>query len=167
MPPLGKGRELTPSGGVQVFQGLIHEWGKRGLWDEQQAESSNSSYVVGVPSVVVTVFQSIYIPTLTYNRELWAVTERIRSRIQLAEMSFLRWLVVRSSAIWEELGVELLLICIERSHLRWFGHLIRMPTDDLLHLRVLYLSPEGSRAKCSLSGCMGSCSIELAICVMA
>jgi len=32
-----------------------------------------------------------------------------------------------SSDIWRELGVEPLLLCVERSQLRWFGHLIRMP----------------------------------------
>ncbi|KAI3377375.1 hypothetical protein L3Q82_008564 [Scortum barcoo] len=33
---------------------------------------------------------SIYAPTLTYGHELWVMTERTRSRIQAAEMSFLR-----------------------------------------------------------------------------
>ena len=31
----------------------------------------------------------VYVPTLTYGHELWVVTERIRSRIQATEMSFL------------------------------------------------------------------------------
>ena len=34
---------------------------------------------------------------------------------------------VRSSAIWEGLRGEPLLLCVERSQLRWFGHLVRMP----------------------------------------
>ena len=34
---------------------------------------------------------------------------------------------VRSSVIREGLGVELLLLRIERSQMRWLGHLIRMP----------------------------------------
>ncbi len=34
---------------------------------------------------------------------------------------------VRSSVISGELGVELLLLCIERSQLRWFDHLLRRP----------------------------------------
>ncbi len=33
---------------------------------------------------------------------------------------------VRGSVIWEELGVELLLLCMEKSQMRWLGHLIRM-----------------------------------------
>ncbi|TWW81813.1 hypothetical protein D4764_01G0016280 [Takifugu flavidus] len=38
---------------------------------------------------------------------------------------------VRSSAIREELGVELLLFRIERSQMRWLGHLVRMPPGRL------------------------------------
>ena len=36
------------------------------------------------------IYQSIFVPTLTYGHELWVVTERTRSRVQAAEMSFLR-----------------------------------------------------------------------------
>ncbi|KAK3530893.1 hypothetical protein QTP70_004413 [Hemibagrus guttatus] len=38
----------------------------------------------------LSIYQSIYVPTLTYGHELWVMTERIRSRIQAAEISFLR-----------------------------------------------------------------------------
>ncbi|TWW77545.1 hypothetical protein D4764_12G0009350 [Takifugu flavidus] len=39
---------------------------------------------------------------------------------------------VRSSAIREELGVEPLLLRVERSQMRWLGHLVRMPLDASL-----------------------------------
>ncbi|KAK3534172.1 hypothetical protein QTP86_002515 [Hemibagrus guttatus] len=39
--------------------------------------------------VKLSIYQSIYVPTLTYGHELWVMTERTRSRIQVAEMSFL------------------------------------------------------------------------------
>ncbi len=39
--------------------------------------------------------------------------------------------MVRSSVIREELGVETLLLCVERSQLRWFRHLVRMPPGHL------------------------------------
>ncbi|XP_061642121.1 uncharacterized protein LOC133484062 [Phyllopteryx taeniolatus] len=61
----------------------------------------------------LSIYWSISVPTLTYGHELWVVTERKRSRIQAAEMSFLRrvsglslrdW--VRSSVIREGLRVE-------------------------------------------------------------
>ncbi|KAL0186471.1 hypothetical protein M9458_018141, partial [Cirrhinus mrigala] len=38
----------------------------------------------------LSIYRSIYVPTLTYGHELWVMTERIRSRIQAAEMSFLQ-----------------------------------------------------------------------------
>ena len=38
----------------------------------------------------LSIYQSIFVPTLTYGHELWVVTERTRSRVQAAEMSFLR-----------------------------------------------------------------------------
>ena len=37
----------------------------------------------------LSIYRSIYIPTLTYGHELWVVTERMRSRIQAVERSFL------------------------------------------------------------------------------
>jgi len=74
------------------------------------------------------------VPTLTYGHELWVVTERTRLRIQAAEMGFLCRVSglslrdrVRSSVIWEGLGVGLLLLSIETSQMRWLGHLVRMP----------------------------------------
>lgn len=38
--------------------------------------------------VKLSIYQPVYVPTLTYGRELWEVTGRMRSRIQAAEMSF-------------------------------------------------------------------------------
>ena len=35
----------------------------------------------------LSIYQSIYIPTLTYGHELWVLTKRMRLRIQGAEMS--------------------------------------------------------------------------------
>ncbi|TWW63621.1 hypothetical protein D4764_03G0006290 [Takifugu flavidus] len=85
-----------------------------------------------------SIYQSTFIPTLTYGHELWVMTERTSSRVQAAEMSFLRRVAglslrdrVRSSAIREELGVEPLLLRVERSQMRWLGHLVRMPPGCL------------------------------------
>ena len=59
--------------------------------------------------------------------QIWVLTQRMRLWIQAAEMSFLQrgtGLSLRdrgrSSTIWKELGVEPLLLHIERSRLRWF-----------------------------------------------
>uniref|UniRef100_A0A8C6KZ86 Reverse transcriptase domain-containing protein n=1 Tax=Nothobranchius furzeri TaxID=105023 RepID=A0A8C6KZ86_NOTFU len=101
----------------------------------------------------LSIYRSIYVPTLTYGHELWVVTERTRSRIQAAEMSFLRRVAglslrdrVRSSVIREGLGVDPLLLHIERSQLRWLGHLVRMPPGRLPG-EVFRARPTGRRPK--------------------
>ncbi|KAK3561572.1 hypothetical protein QTP86_010655 [Hemibagrus guttatus] len=103
--------------------------------------------------VKLSIYQSIYVPTLTYGHELWVMTERVRSRIQAAEMSFLRRVAgrslrdrVRSSVTREELGVEPLLLHIERGQLRWLGHLFRMPLGRLPG-EVFRACPTGKRPR--------------------
>ncbi len=99
------------------------------------------------------MYRSIYVPTLTYGHELWVMTERTRSRIQVAEMSFLRRVAghtlrdrVRSSVTWEELGVEPLLLHIERNQLRWLRHLFRM-SPGRLPGEVFRACPTGRRPR--------------------
>ena len=101
----------------------------------------------------LSIYQSIYVPTLTYGHELWVMTERTRSRVQAVEMSFLRRVAgrtlrdrVRSSVTRRELGVEPLLLHVERSQLRWLGHLFRMPPGRL-PAEVFRTSPIGRRPR--------------------
>ncbi|KAK3561554.1 hypothetical protein QTP86_008774 [Hemibagrus guttatus] len=101
----------------------------------------------------LSIYQSIYSPTLTYGHELWVMTERIGSRIQAAEMSFLCRVAgrslrdrVRSSVTREEFGVEPLLLHIERGQLRWLGHLFRMP-PGCLPGEVFRACPTGKRPR--------------------
>jgi len=86
----------------------------------------------------LSIYWSIYVPTLTYGHKLWAVTERTRSRIQAAKMGFFRRVSglslrerVRNSVNREGLGVGPLLLRIKRSQMRWLGHLFRMPPGRL------------------------------------
>ena len=67
----------------------------------------------------LSVYRAISVPTLTYGREGWVMTERTRSLIQADEMGFLRRVAgvslrdkVRSSVIREGLGVEPFLHCV-------------------------------------------------------
>ncbi|TWW81619.1 hypothetical protein D4764_01G0014340 [Takifugu flavidus] len=97
----------------------------------------------------LSFYRSIYVPVLTYGHQRWVMTERTRSQIQAAEMSFLRRVAglslrdrVRSLDIREELGVELLLLHIERSQLGWLGHLATMPSGRL-PLEVFRTCPTG------------------------
>ena len=86
----------------------------------------------------LAIFRSIFVPILTYGHESWVMTERMRSQVQASEMRFLRRIEgvslldkVRNSEIQNSLGVESLLLRIERSQLRWFGHVSRMPQERL------------------------------------
>ncbi|KAK3525946.1 hypothetical protein QTP70_011037 [Hemibagrus guttatus] len=103
--------------------------------------------------VKLSIYQSVYVPTLTYGHELWVMTERVTSRIQAAEMSFLHKVAgcslrdrVRSSVTREELGVEPLLLHIKRGQLRWLGHLFRMPPGRLPG-EVFRACPTGKRPR--------------------
>ena len=103
--------------------------------------------------VKLSIYRSIYVPILTYGHELWVVTERTRSRIQAAEMGFLCRVSglslrdrERSSVIREGLGVEPLLLRIERSQMRWLGHLVRMPPGRLPG-EVFQTHPTGRRPR--------------------
>ncbi|XP_016305013.1 uncharacterized protein LOC107660256 [Sinocyclocheilus anshuiensis] len=100
----------------------------------------------------LSIYQSIYVPTLTYGHELWIMPERMRSRIQAAEMSFLRRVAgrtlrdrVRSSVTREELGVEPLLFRIEEPvEVAWDA--FRMPPGRLPG-EVFRACPTGRRPR--------------------
>ena len=61
------------------------------------------------------------------------MTKRMRSRVQAADMGFLPKVrdlsaldKVKSTDICQSLNIEPLLLRIERSQLRWYGHVTRM-----------------------------------------
>ncbi|KAK0144504.1 Retrovirus-related Pol polyprotein from type-1 retrotransposable element R2 [Merluccius polli] len=93
---------------------------------------------------------------------------RTRSRVQVAEMSFLRRVAglslrdrVRSSVIRKELGVDPLILRVERSQMRWLGHLVRMPPRrlpaEVFRARPTGRRPRGRPRTMSL-GCPGNTS---------
>ena len=87
----------------------------------------------------LSIFKAVFVPILTYGHEsCWVMTERMRSQVHASEMRFLRRIKrvtlfnkVRSSEIRKSLNIEPLLFRIERSQLRWFGHVSRMPQERL------------------------------------
>ena len=86
----------------------------------------------------LSIFKAVFVPILTYGYESWVMTERMRSQVRASEMRFLRRIEgvtlfnkVRSSEIRKSLNIEPLLLRIERSQLRWFGHVSRMPQERL------------------------------------
>ena len=89
--------------------------------------------------ILTQVKTSIYItilkPILTYGTECWSLTMKTSSRLQAAEMKVLRTIRgvtrmdrLRNEQIRSDLSVKPLLIEIEESRLRWYGHIKRM--DD-------------------------------------
>ena len=61
------------------------------------------------------------------------MNEKVKPRVQAAEMGFLRRIngltlldEVNSADIRESLNIESLLLRLERSQLRWYGHVARM-----------------------------------------
>ena len=79
------------------------------------------------------------------------MTERVRSQVRASEMRFLRRIEgvtlfnkVRSSEIRKSLNIEPLLLRIERSQLRWFGHVSRMP-QERLPKQALHAEANGRR----------------------
>ena len=90
----------------------------------------------------LSIFKAVFVPILTYGHESWVMTERmrsqVRSQVQASEMRFLQRIEgvtlfnkVRSSEIGKSLNIEPLLLRIERSQLRWFGHVSRTPQERL------------------------------------
>ena len=86
----------------------------------------------------LSIFKAVFVPLLTYGHESWVKTERMRSQVQASEMRFLQRIEgvtltnkVRSSEIRKSLNIEPLLLRIESSQLRWFGHVSRMPQERL------------------------------------
>ena len=64
--------------------------------------------------------------------------EKVRSRVQTAEMGFLQRISglimldkVKSADIRESLNIEALLLQLERSQLRWNGHVTRMSQERI------------------------------------
>ena len=66
----------------------------------------------------LSIFKAVFVPIFTYGHESWVMTERMFNK-------------VRSSEIRKSLNIEPLLLRIERSQLRWFGHVSRMPQERL------------------------------------
>ena len=99
----------------------------------------------------LSIFKAVFVPILTYGHESWVMTERMRSQVQASEMRFLRRIEgvtlfnkVRSSEIRKSLNIEPLLLRIEKSQLRWFGHVSRMP-QERLPKQALHAKANGRR----------------------
>ena len=84
----------------------------------------------------LSIFKAVFVHILNYDHESWVMTERMRSQVQASKMRFLRRIEgvtlfskVRSSEIRNSLNIETLFLRIERSQLRCFGHVSKMPQE--------------------------------------
>jgi hypothetical protein len=82
----------------------------------------------------LTVYQTVYLPTLTYSTESWTLGAKQHSRLQAAEMRYLQRVEqktrkdkVHNQMIQMALNVKPLQSQIQQMQLRWFGHVVRMP----------------------------------------
>ena len=67
-----------------------------------------------------------------YGSETWVLTERLKSKLQAAEMKVLRLIMgvtkfdhKKNVDIRAALGIEPLVLTLEKNMLRWYGHLHR------------------------------------------
>ena len=79
------------------------------------------------------IHKTVFRPTLTYGCESRIVTNKLRSKIQAAEMKYPRRVQgvtrsdrIRNVKIREELQIESAAEFIERRQLSWWGHMNRM-----------------------------------------
>uniref|UniRef100_A0A3B3QGI4 Reverse transcriptase domain-containing protein n=1 Tax=Paramormyrops kingsleyae TaxID=1676925 RepID=A0A3B3QGI4_9TELE len=98
------GEEVLPQMGKFKYLGVFFTSEGRMEWEIDRRIGAASAMMQALHrSVMVkkelsqkaklSIYRSIYVSTLTYGHELWVVTERMRSRVQAAEMSFLHgWL---------------------------------------------------------------------------
>ena len=84
------------------------------------------------------MYKMYLVPILTYASSTWTMGERDEHRIQAMKMKFLRSMAgktqrdkIRNDNIRESLGIEKIQHQIERTRLRWFGHMKRMKEDRL------------------------------------
>ena len=86
----------------------------------------------------ISIFNSVYCPTLIYGSETWNLDNKDKSRLQAAEMKFLRRSVgktrrdkIRNTRIRDEVKTDSLISKIEKNQLRWFGHINRMENNRI------------------------------------
>ena len=80
------------------------------------------------------MFNSYFIPILTYGIEACTLTKRDASRLQASEMKFLRSTIqktkmdkLKNEEVRKQAGIKTsLLDRISTSRLRWYGHVMRM-----------------------------------------
>jgi hypothetical protein len=100
------------------------------------------------------LYNSYFVPILTYGAVTWTTGWKEESRIQAAEMKFLRSIAgvskierKKSKIIRREIGVERLQYRIGRERLRWYGHMKRMEEDRMPRMEYEIAQKEGVKRR--------------------
>ena len=99
------------------------------------------------------IINAIFIPTLCYQGQTWALTKEQERKITTCEMRCLRKAVnktrrdhVRNEDIRRTVGTTPAIRFIEKQRLKWFGHLVRMNPNTPV-ARAYNLKMESSRGR--------------------
>ncbi|GFS19314.1 reverse transcriptase-like protein [Elysia marginata] len=86
------------------------------------------------------LINSIFLTTLTYQCQTWPLTQGLKNKLVTCEMRCLRKVVnktrrdkIRNEVIRAQVGATPVLQHVENQQIKWFGHLMRMPTDQPAH----------------------------------
>ena len=104
-------------------------------------------------STKMTIYNTVFSPTLLYGSETWTLDSREHSRVQATEMKYLRRVIgktkrdkVRNTTVREQTKVEDIKTKIEKNQLRWFGHVQRM-NDNRIAKSVYRAKAQGKRPR--------------------
>ncbi len=101
----------------------------------------------------VRVYETLVLSLLLYNSETWALKEETKRRLLVFEMTCLRRITgisrkdkIRNTTIRKRAGVEEDIVQkITRNRLRYFGHVVRMPSSRFPNM-ALYGQVHGQRS---------------------
>lgn len=84
------------------------------------------------------IINAIFVPTLCYQSQTWALNKSQEQKIIACEMRCLRKAVnktrrdrVRNEEIRNSINIKPVMHSIEKQRLKWFGHLVRMKHDEM------------------------------------
>ena len=84
-------------------------------------------------------FSTVVRPVMTYSSECWAIKCNHEQKLSVAEMKMLgmmygmtRWDRLRNECVRASVGVDNVIDRLAQSRLRWFGHISRMKSDNVV-----------------------------------
>ena len=99
------------------------------------------------------VYKKVVRPAMMYGAETWAVTKAQEKKLDLAEMSMLRWISgvtkperIRNERIRRTTKVGEISKKVRESRLKWYGHVLRRK-DEYVGKRVMAMEVSGKRRR--------------------